>query len=479
MANTANLDRLNSVVDELRDAQWHADLASHFWKAGDLSKAAATIGKAEDRFGSIACVRLMSARINFSLGDNAAVRADLKRAVGDPKATFKNCMGVSEIYEMIEDDDSALELLNNLGREYSHKRFGAVAFKTAMSIYIRRGETLNALDAGISASATGGNPVWTQMSKLILDADLEMIERCRTRMRELEADGIKNGFSYKLMSQFDSRAGDRVAMLKHMTLGAKTRFMQDNPDIAWVDDVEPLKPSFIIIGGMKCGSTSLFDQISHHPLCLAPMNKELQFFQHEEMDDQWYLNHFPRVDSSAGYFSGESSPGYFSFDIVEHVKKLLPETKLLFIKRDPVDRAISHFRHNVRLGMSTGSIDKVMSGVDELQDTLMSGPDEAEEILMRRRGPAANAFLLLGCYEILLRRWYTAFPKEQFLELNLEDFYGSPQETMDQAFAFLGVDSIEVTPQQSNQGDYAKRDPETQRVMSRLREFYDAVATLA
>ena len=439
------------------------------------------IERVEDRFGSVACIRLMSARINLALGNIDAVRADLKRVVEDPKATFKNCMGVSEIYEMIEDDDSALELLNNLGRKYSNKQFGAVAFKTAMSIYVRRGEILNALDAGINASTTGGNPVWTQTSKLILDADPEIIETCRTRMRELEADGIRNGFFYKLMSHFDFRAGDRAAMLEHMALGAKIKFEQENPDVAWIDDADPLKPSFIIIGGMKCGSTSLFDQISHHPLCLAPMNKELQFFQHKEMDDQWYLNHFPRVDSSKGFFTGESSPGYFSFDIVEHVKELLPATKLLFIKRDPVDRAISHFRHNIRLGMSTGGIDKVMSGVDQLQEALVSAPDEAEDILMQRKenAPAANAFLLLGCYEILMRRWYAAFPKNQFLELNLEDFYGSPQETMDQVFAFLGVDSIEVTSQKSNEGDYAKRDPETKRVMSRLREFYDAVATLA
>ena len=46
--------------------------------------------------------------------------------------------------------------------------------------------------------------------------------------------------------------------------------------------------------------------------------------------------------------TGEASPGYYTFDIVDRVKQMLPETKIAFIRRNPVERAISHYFHNRR-----------------------------------------------------------------------------------------------------------------------------------
>ena len=481
MASSEILDRFRNIVPPLRDVAWYADRATRLWKASDLTSAMQVIKKAEPRFGSLACIRLISAKLNLAQKNVEAVRADLVRAVKDPKITFAEHIKVSEIYQSIDDDDSALTLLNKLGEKHSLKPYCVKAYYIATSIYARRGETFNALDSGIKAAAAGGELAWNMIIKMIRKADLDMIERCRVRMREMEKQACKSGNFYKLMTLFDSRVEDREAMLKHMTLGAKTTFELTRPDIPWLDDVDPLLPSFLIIGAMKCGSTSLHDQISQHPLCLAPMNKELQFFQHPELDDQWYLNHFPRVSPHSGFFTGEASPGYFRFDIIDRVKNLLPNVKLLLIKRDPVDRAISHFRHNVRQGTSKGSVTQILSNIDNIQAALLVAPDKAEDILLRRvkGAPVCNAFLLLGCYEILMRRWYAAFPQEQILELNLKDYRNAPQETSDRVFAHLGVDSIKATSQRSNVGNYVKSDPETKHVTNRLREFYDVIATLA
>ena len=481
MASSAILDRFKNIIPQLRDVNWYVDRATRLLKAGDLSNAARVIKRAEPRFGSLACIRLISARLNLAQKDIEAARADLNRVVKNLQVTFAECIEVSEIYQLMDDDESALTILNNLGEKYSLKPFCAKAYNTATSIYARRGETFNALESGIKAAATGGGLAWNKISQMIRKADLDMIEQCRIRMSEMEKEDSKSGTFYKLMTLFDSRAKDREAMLKHMTVGAKTTFKCTQPDIPWLDDADPLLPSFLIIGAMKCGSTSLFDQINQHPLCLAPINKELQFFQYPELDEQWYLNHFPRVNPQAGFFTGEASPGYFGQDIVDRVKKLLPEVKLLLIKRDPVERAISHFRHNVRQGTSKGSVTQILSNIDDLQAALLAAPDKAESILLRREkdAPRCNSYLKLGCYEILLRRWYTAFPRKQLLELNLEDYHDAPQETIDRVFAYLGVDSIKVIPQRSNSWDDAKHDPETGQVTSRLREFYDVVASLA
>ena len=468
------------MLPALRDAQWYADRAKQLLKAGDFENAARMIEKAEPRFGDSASVRLVSAKVNSALGDSDAVRSDLERISADTNASFKDRLAACELYQLIDDDDAALKVLEGLFNDFGKQRRVCQAYNTALHIHKRRGDLLSALDAGINAATVGGKPVWATMIQLIEDVDQETLSKCSKRMRELENEGIINGDFYKLMSLFDTYAGQPEAMLEHVTRGAKSTFERLHPMVPWVDEAAPLQPKFLILGSMKCGSTSLFDQISRHPLFLIAMSKELQFFQHKKLDDQWYLHHFPRVSPFPGFFSGEGSPGYFGFPIVDRVKNLLPEVKLLFIKRDPVARAISHYRHNTRLGMNAGPIENVLNGIDELQAELLAAPERAEDILLNTsREHGLNAFLVLGCYEILMRRWYAAFPSEQILELELEDLHASPQETMDQVFTFLEVDSIDATLQQSNQGDYVKTDAKTQRVMRRLREFYDVVDTLA
>jgi hypothetical protein len=220
--------------------------------------------------------------------------------------------------------------------------------------------------------------------------------------------------------------------------------------------------------------------IAQHPQCLVSFDKEIQFFQFPHLSEQWYFEHFPRVSPDLGYVTGDASPGYYIFDIVDRVKRLLPDVKLVFVQRDPAQRAVSHIRHNARTGMLDYGPKKALAGIDQLEREIEAAPQNAEQIILditfeKRK---QNMFVAFGCYELLLRRWRRAFGAEQLLTLKLEDLSSRPQATMDRVFEFIGLERIPIEPIASNAGDYDALDPETREVLARLQRFYARVSEL-
>ena len=151
--------------------------------------------------------------------------------------------------------------------------------------------------------------------------------------------------------------------------------------------------------------------------------------------------------------------------------------KLIFVSRNPAKRAISHLRHNNKLGMSGSGLEIVIDGIDELQGELCENSDSAEERLLHFiNGPRpGNSYLSMGCYELLLRRWYRHFGESQLLHVTLEDYQADSQAVMDRVFDYLGVDAFPIKQMASNANKYIVTDPETLRVTERLTEFYSAI----
>ncbi len=53
-------------------------------------------------------------------------------------------------------------------------------------------------------------------------------------------------------------------------------------------------PDFLIIGGQKCGTTSLYDFLIHHPGVIPATKKEIFYFSNNyEQGIHWYSSHFP------------------------------------------------------------------------------------------------------------------------------------------------------------------------------------------
>ncbi len=107
-------------------------------------------------------------------------------------------------------------------------------------------------------------------------------------------------------------------------------------------------PDFIIIGSMKCGTSSLYKYLSHHPMIfmnsIESVCNEFHFF-----DSDLYLkgeNYYRSFFKEKHKIQGEKTARYI-FDLSCHAKmaKMVPKAKLILILRDPVARAYSHWNH--------------------------------------------------------------------------------------------------------------------------------------
>jgi hypothetical protein len=128
-------------------------------------------------------------------------------------------------------------------------------------------------------------------------------------------------------------------------------------------DVMPL-PNVVVIGAMKCGTTALHRYLDAHPEVSMAAAKEVNFFVGPDTAPStdpaswWHTGQWHRgLDWYASLFDerapvrGESSPAYTSPDQTEAVARIaatLPEARLVYLVRDPVERAASQYAHHLR-----------------------------------------------------------------------------------------------------------------------------------
>lgn len=117
---------------------------------------------------------------------------------------------------------------------------------------------------------------------------------------------------------------------------------------------ESRKPNLFIIGAAKSGTTSLHHHLAGHPEILMSEPKEPGFFVEEldyyPKDEDWYLSLFEggedlryRGESSTHYTKLPTYPG-----VPERLAAYCGRPRMIYLMRDPIDRAISHFWHNTR-----------------------------------------------------------------------------------------------------------------------------------
>jgi hypothetical protein len=207
-------------------------------------------------------------------------------------------------------------------------------------------------------------------------------------------------------------------------------------------DWRPL-PDVIIAGAQKAGTTSLFGYLAGHPLCLRPITKEVNFFdQNYARGQRWYRMHFPygRTGSSAertlpsGAFCVEASPHYmFEPEVAGRVRELQPAMKAIFLLRDPVSRAYSHYQHQVRRGRETRPFAECVAAESRAtgrHSAATNGNGSANQ---------SRGYLARGLYAEQLLNWREHFPAEQMLVLEAERMFRNPQEVFAEVMQFLGL----------------------------------------
>ena len=238
-------------------------------------------------------------------------------------------------------------------------------------------------------------------------------------------------------------------------------------------------PDFLIIGGQKCGTSSFYRNLVKHPSIVPAFEKEIYFFNgkfHKGIN--WYRTHFPLLPYKyyvtkicrQKFLTGEATPGYiFHPHVPKRVFEVLPHVKIIVLLRNPVDRAYSHYYHEVRKKRETLSFEDAIKA----EEKRLHG--EFEKLIKNERYKSFNyihySYLARGIYVDQLQRWNNFFKKEQILILKSEDFFRDPQTSFDQALQFLGLPGWQVNDfRKAHVGYYPKMDT---AIRNRLLNYFE------
>ncbi len=189
-------------------------------------------------------------------------------------------------------------------------------------------------------------------------------------------------------------------------------------------------PDFFVLGVAKGGTTSLHHYLRQHPALFLPYEKELHFFDADAEQFSSGLDQYLRYFSDAGSRrAGDATPSYFrNVDVAgDRMQQLYGDASphFLLLLRDPVERAYSHYLHNVSEGREPLSFKEAL---------------EAEQADPDPKRQAWKAYFTDGVYADTLAKWFALFPPERFLVLRSAELAHTPEASLRRIFQFLGVD---------------------------------------
>jgi hypothetical protein len=198
-------------------------------------------------------------------------------------------------------------------------------------------------------------------------------------------------------------------------------------------------PDFLVLGAQKAGTTALYEYLRRHPQITGPSWKEVSFFdRHWARGESWYRGNFPNLARTRGKLVGEASPSYVFHPLApQRVRELLPEARLLVLVRNPVDRALSQYNHEVALGREPLPFEEALDAEEER----LSG--EAERMAADPRYFSrewwSHTYKARGRYAEQIERWLAVFPREQLLVLPSDDLGSESARAHAQVLEFLGA----------------------------------------
>ncbi len=230
-------------------------------------------------------------------------------------------------------------------------------------------------------------------------------------------------------------------------------------------------PDFVIVGTMRGGTTSLINWLNAQP-GVAPAYryaKEVHYFDRDYgRGPAWYRSHFP-VRWHRG-ITGESSTHmlYNPVSPVRAARDLPAHTTFLVVLRDPVQRAISHYWHNRRIGLwETEPIARAL----DLEPERLAATQDAFERGEWSREHMAFSYQARGDYAPQLRRWFDAVGRDRVLVLESERLYDGGGER-DLVLDRLGLEPAGVPYPQLYGAD--RLDGEDAGLLDRLRTRFAA-----
>ncbi|GGY51994.1 sulfotransferase family protein [Parvularcula lutaonensis] len=176
-------------------------------------------------------------------------------------------------------------------------------------------------------------------------------------------------------------------------------------------------PGAIVIGSPRAGTTSFCQSLEKHPGIFMYREKEARFFdRYYDWGIDWYTSLFDGAED--GQLAMEGTPGYTqgkrAREYAERMARHLPDVKLVFIARNPIDRLTSHYVQSVGNLRLPVPMDEMIRERDFLVETSL--------------------------YHTRLQDFLAFFPREQLHVMLLEDLLADRDQVVADCLEFLGVD---------------------------------------
>lgn len=176
-------------------------------------------------------------------------------------------------------------------------------------------------------------------------------------------------------------------------------------------------PDFVIIGAMKSATTTLQEQLVRQPGIFMCDPKEPNFFSDDAQYRKgvaWYASLF--AGAPAGSLLGEASTHYTKLpthpNSIVRMHEYLPNAKLVYVMRHPVDRLISHYIHEWSMGNISGGIDEAVVRHPEM--------------------------VTYGKYALQLETVFAAYGCEAVLPVFFDRLIREPQAELERVCRFIG-----------------------------------------
>ena len=231
-------------------------------------------------------------------------------------------------------------------------------------------------------------------------------------------------------------------------------------------------PNFFVIGGVRCGTTSLYHYLGQHNCIKQAIYDELGYFDDNfHLGLNWYRSLFPtkfiqkKIESKYKKFLTYDVTPFYIYNplVVDRIFKFSPNAKIIAVLRNPIDRAYSNFNNRIQDEGDTETT---------FEEIVYS---EIEKIENNENNQENNAFLVDEFYELLLARgfyakqleyWFKKFPRNNMLLISSEELAVNTDKTISEVFEFLEVPDQKINDlTKQNKIKYPKMKDSTREIL--------------
>jgi hypothetical protein len=177
------------------------------------------------------------------------------------------------------------------------------------------------------------------------------------------------------------------------------------------------KISFFIVGFQKCATTWLHRCLSEHPNVFLPRQHMLHYFDiNYSLGSMWYDRYYEK--SSSSQILGDSTVTYGrDVHALQRVAEYNPEAKIIYLLRNPINRAFSHYWHEKKKRKISFKFEELFTNYDLFENWIKP-----------------------GFYAQHIDQIMKLFPEKQILILLTDDINNHPHRVLREVFEFIGVD---------------------------------------